>query len=248
MRLNYDLPLSSQDELRRNPVLNEKVVQWELGAAPLNQLVWGETPQEEMLAAADVVDPSSDNAPVAATPAEAVEPALQAPDWTNDSTTDDAEIWKTTPEDQMQDPQMRFIRESCTALREDQETWSRQRARTAREHVQVHVLDSYGLVYRLTKYGPRVLVPRQRCFALVHSCDRLLETGGHQGAAASMANRLGQHYFWEGMLTHYEQMCQHCQVCRNRDLTSSGGAVATQVLKDSPFPFHTYLYALITKL
>eukprot|EP00965_Chrysotila_dentata_P150595 4975142-Pleurochrysis_carterae.AAC.2 len=46
-------------------------------------------------------------------------------------------------------------------------------------------------------------------------------------------------YYWEGMLTHCEQMCQHCEVCRNRDTPSSGKAVSTQVMKDAPFPFHT---------
>eukprot|EP00965_Chrysotila_dentata_P157420 5200786-Pleurochrysis_carterae.AAC.1 len=66
----------------------------------------------------------------------------------------------------MQDPQIRFIREFCTSLKEDRETWSRQRTRTAREHMLAYALDLNGLVYRLTKYGPRVLVPRQRCFAL----------------------------------------------------------------------------------
>eukprot|EP00965_Chrysotila_dentata_P007172 233157-Pleurochrysis_carterae.AAC.1 len=34
-------------------------------------------------------------------------------------------------------------------------------------------------------------------------------------------------------------MCQHCEVCRNRDVPSSGGAVAQLVKKDPPFPFHT---------
>eukprot|EP00965_Chrysotila_dentata_P174183 5749551-Pleurochrysis_carterae.AAC.1 len=81
----------------------------------------------------------------------------------------------------MQDQQIRFIRESCTAPKEDRETWSRQRTRTAaREHMLTYVLDFNGLVYRLTKYGPRVLVPRQRFFALAHSYYRLLETGGHR--------------------------------------------------------------------
>eukprot|EP00965_Chrysotila_dentata_P069381 2292911-Pleurochrysis_carterae.AAC.1 len=80
--------------------------------------------------------------------------------------TDDTEIWKITPEDQMQDPQIRFIRESFIAPKEDRETWSRQRTRTAREHMMAYVLDFNGLVYRLTMYGPRLLVPRQRCFAL----------------------------------------------------------------------------------
>eukprot|EP00965_Chrysotila_dentata_P153701 5080500-Pleurochrysis_carterae.AAC.1 len=66
----------------------------------------------------------------------------------------------------MQDPQICFIRESCTAPKEDRETWLRQRTRTAREHMLAYVLDFNGLVYRLRKYGTRVLVPRQRCFAL----------------------------------------------------------------------------------
>eukprot|EP00965_Chrysotila_dentata_P257847 6213024-Pleurochrysis_carterae.AAC.4 len=202
----------------------------------------------------DDAGPSNDNAPAAAAPADAVEPTvpddpelrsgfkriqpLQAPEWIYDITTDDTEIWQITPGDQMQDPQIRFIRESCSAPREDRETWPRQRVRTAREHMLAYVLDFNELVYRLTKYGPRVLVTHQRCFALVHSYHRLLETGGHRGAAA-MANRLRQHYYWDGMLTHCERMCQLCEVCRNRDVPSGGGAVATQVMKDPPFPCHT---------
>eukprot|EP00965_Chrysotila_dentata_P019309 642640-Pleurochrysis_carterae.AAC.1 len=41
------------------------------------------------------------------------------------------------------------------------------------------------------------------------------------------------------MLTHCEQMCQYCEVCRNQDTSSSSGAVSTQVMKDPPFSFHT---------
>eukprot|EP00965_Chrysotila_dentata_P088507 2922451-Pleurochrysis_carterae.AAC.1 len=33
MRLNFDLPLSSREELCRNPLLNERVIQWEIGGA-----------------------------------------------------------------------------------------------------------------------------------------------------------------------------------------------------------------------
>eukprot|EP00965_Chrysotila_dentata_P113067 3735915-Pleurochrysis_carterae.AAC.1 len=129
----------------------------------------------------DDAGPSSDNALAATAPADAVEPTvpddpklrsgnrvqpLQAPERIDDVITDDTEIWKITPEDHKQDPQICFTRESCTTPREDRETWSRQRARTAREHMLAYVLDLNGLVYRLTKYGPRVLVPRQRCFGL----------------------------------------------------------------------------------
>eukprot|EP00965_Chrysotila_dentata_P081568 2693041-Pleurochrysis_carterae.AAC.1 len=63
--------------------------------------------------------------------------------------------------------------------------------------------------------------------------------GGHRDAAAS-ASRLRRNYYWDGMLTHHcEQMCQHCQVCRDRDTPSAGGHVATGVIQDPPFPFHT---------
>eukprot|EP00965_Chrysotila_dentata_P189605 6173404-Pleurochrysis_carterae.AAC.5 len=41
------------------------------------------------------------------------------------------------------------------------------------------------------------------------------------------------------MLTLCEQVCQHCEVCRNRDTLSGGGAVATQVKENPPFPFYT---------
>eukprot|EP00965_Chrysotila_dentata_P160787 5309715-Pleurochrysis_carterae.AAC.1 len=67
---------------------------------------------------------------------------------------------------------------------------------------------------------------------------RLLETGGHRGAAA-LASRLRRNYYWDGMLTYCEQMCQHCQICRGRDTPSAGGNVATGVIQDPPFPFHT---------
>eukprot|EP00965_Chrysotila_dentata_P035143 1169342-Pleurochrysis_carterae.AAC.2 len=40
------------------------------------------------------------------------------------------------------------------------------------------------------------------------------------------------------MLTHCEQMCQHCQICRSRDTPSAGRHVATGVTPDPPFPFH----------
>eukprot|EP00965_Chrysotila_dentata_P143399 4737707-Pleurochrysis_carterae.AAC.1 len=94
---------------------------------------------------------------------------LQVPKWSFDATTEEAESWKITPGEQMHDPQIRFIRESYTNSKEDQETWSRQRMRSAREHALTYVLNINGLVYRFTKYGPQVLVPRQRCFALVHA-------------------------------------------------------------------------------
>eukprot|EP00965_Chrysotila_dentata_P114203 3775075-Pleurochrysis_carterae.AAC.1 len=44
----------------------------------------------------------------------------------------------------MQDPQIRFIREACIAPREDRETWSRQRTRTAREHMLAYCWISMG--------------------------------------------------------------------------------------------------------
>eukprot|EP00965_Chrysotila_dentata_P035528 1182312-Pleurochrysis_carterae.AAC.2 len=91
--------------------------------------------EEVLLAAADVVGPLSDHAPVAA--ADVVEsivpgeleirssrriPPVQARDWTNDSATGDTDIWKVTSEDQMQDPHVCFIRQSCTASKHDRKT------------------------------------------------------------------------------------------------------------------------------
>eukprot|EP00965_Chrysotila_dentata_P003667 120203-Pleurochrysis_carterae.AAC.1 len=115
-------------------------------------------------APAAAISPSCDSAPTAATQAEGVEDPvteeselrsskrvspLQAPEWIFDATTEEDKIWRITPEDQMQDPQIRFMRESHTASKEDQETWSRQRMRTAREHALTYVLDRNGLVHRL---------------------------------------------------------------------------------------------------
>eukprot|EP00965_Chrysotila_dentata_P008313 271535-Pleurochrysis_carterae.AAC.1 len=37
----------------------------------------------------------------------------------------DCEIWKVSPEDQKRDPQLRCIRESLLASKEEMETWSK---------------------------------------------------------------------------------------------------------------------------
>eukprot|EP00965_Chrysotila_dentata_P083791 2765843-Pleurochrysis_carterae.AAC.2 len=69
MRLNFDIPLFSRDELHRNPLLNERVVQWEIGGARGNLLHWNECSQEKKLAVMDIAGPSCDNvSPAAASP------------------------------------------------------------------------------------------------------------------------------------------------------------------------------------
>eukprot|EP00965_Chrysotila_dentata_P147074 4855951-Pleurochrysis_carterae.AAC.3 len=45
MRLYFDLLLFSREELPRNPLLNERVVQWEIGGARGNLLHWNESLQ-----------------------------------------------------------------------------------------------------------------------------------------------------------------------------------------------------------
>eukprot|EP00965_Chrysotila_dentata_P058446 1938294-Pleurochrysis_carterae.AAC.1 len=68
------------------------------------------------------------------------------------------------------------------------ETWSKSRMRVAKEHQASYSLEK-GILKRGTKYGWRIVVPRQECFGLVRTTPRLLETGGHTGTAA-LANRL----------------------------------------------------------
>eukprot|EP00965_Chrysotila_dentata_P125157 4137223-Pleurochrysis_carterae.AAC.1 len=80
------------------------------------------------------------------------------------------------------------------------ETWSKSRVRVAREHQNSSSLED-GILKRRMKYGWRVVVPRHKCFELVRVTHRLLETGGHRGAAA-LASRLRRNYYWDGMLTH----------------------------------------------
>eukprot|EP00965_Chrysotila_dentata_P114797 3794104-Pleurochrysis_carterae.AAC.1 len=64
------------------------------------------------------------------------------------------------------------------------ETWSKSRVRVAKEHQNSYPLED-GILKRGTKYGWRVLmVRRHKCFDLVRATHRLLETGGHRGAAA----------------------------------------------------------------
>eukprot|EP00965_Chrysotila_dentata_P154695 5111512-Pleurochrysis_carterae.AAC.1 len=67
IRLNFDSPLFSREELHQNPLLNERVVQWEIGGARGNLLHWNERSQEEKLAVMDIAGPSCDNAPAVAT-------------------------------------------------------------------------------------------------------------------------------------------------------------------------------------
>eukprot|EP00965_Chrysotila_dentata_P172169 5681484-Pleurochrysis_carterae.AAC.3 len=74
--------------------------------------------------------------------------------------------------------------------------------------------------------------PRPRMSPLVG--NRRTPRCGCDGQSRAAALLLGR-----SMLADCKQMCQHCEVRRNRDTPSSGGALATQVMKDPPFPFHT---------
>eukprot|EP00965_Chrysotila_dentata_P104418 3448216-Pleurochrysis_carterae.AAC.1 len=77
MRLNFDLPLFSREELRRNPLLDERVIQWEIGGTHGKLLHRDDSSLEETLATADTADYSSavatshsyDNASTSATEA-----------------------------------------------------------------------------------------------------------------------------------------------------------------------------------
>eukprot|EP00965_Chrysotila_dentata_P124154 4103372-Pleurochrysis_carterae.AAC.1 len=79
MRLNFDLPLFSREELRRNPLLEERVIQWEIGGAYGKLLHRDNSSLEEKLATVDTAGSfsaaatshSHDNASTSAT--EAVE-------------------------------------------------------------------------------------------------------------------------------------------------------------------------------
>eukprot|EP00965_Chrysotila_dentata_P008586 279610-Pleurochrysis_carterae.AAC.1 len=62
MRLNFDLPLFSREELRRNPLLNERVVQWEIGGAHGKLLHQNDSSLEEGLATVNTACSSSDAA------------------------------------------------------------------------------------------------------------------------------------------------------------------------------------------
>eukprot|EP00965_Chrysotila_dentata_P125846 4159476-Pleurochrysis_carterae.AAC.1 len=67
MRLNFDIPLFLREELHRNPLLNERVVQREIDGARGNLLHRNESSQEEKLAVMDIAGPSCDNVSAAAT-------------------------------------------------------------------------------------------------------------------------------------------------------------------------------------
>eukprot|EP00965_Chrysotila_dentata_P191962 6174873-Pleurochrysis_carterae.AAC.3 len=120
MRLNFDLPLFSREELHRNPLLNKRVVQWEIGGARRRYPSCDNAP-------AAATSPLCVSAPTAAAEAGDVEHTvteeselrsskrispLQVPEWMFAATTEEDEIRRITPEDQVQDPQIRFIRES----------------------------------------------------------------------------------------------------------------------------------------
>eukprot|EP00965_Chrysotila_dentata_P168189 5554199-Pleurochrysis_carterae.AAC.1 len=63
VRLNHDLPSCTREELRRNPLLNERLTQWEMGGALISLPGWNEAPREEALAALDDAGPSSETPP-----------------------------------------------------------------------------------------------------------------------------------------------------------------------------------------
>eukprot|EP00965_Chrysotila_dentata_P175794 5803281-Pleurochrysis_carterae.AAC.2 len=67
MRLNFDIPLFSREELRQNPLLNERVIQWEIDGAYGKLLHRDDNSPEEKLAAMDIAGPSCDNVSAAAT-------------------------------------------------------------------------------------------------------------------------------------------------------------------------------------
>eukprot|EP00965_Chrysotila_dentata_P113871 3764516-Pleurochrysis_carterae.AAC.1 len=54
MRLNFDLPLFSREELCRNPLLDERVTQWEIGGAYGKLLHQDDSSLEEKLATVDI--------------------------------------------------------------------------------------------------------------------------------------------------------------------------------------------------
>eukprot|EP00965_Chrysotila_dentata_P071193 2352451-Pleurochrysis_carterae.AAC.1 len=95
----------------------------------------------------------------------------------------DCEVWKVFAEDHKRDPQLRFIMESLLATKEEMETWSKSPMRVARENQNSYLLED-GILKRGTQYGWRVVVPRHKSFDLVRATHRLLESGGHRGAAA----------------------------------------------------------------
>eukprot|EP00965_Chrysotila_dentata_P043709 1453418-Pleurochrysis_carterae.AAC.1 len=67
MRLNFDIPLFSREELHRKPLLNERVIQWEIGGARGKSLHRNDSSQEEKLARMDIAGPSCYNVSAAAT-------------------------------------------------------------------------------------------------------------------------------------------------------------------------------------
>eukprot|EP00965_Chrysotila_dentata_P059298 1968329-Pleurochrysis_carterae.AAC.1 len=67
MRLNFDVPLYSREELHHKPLLNERVIQWEIGGARGKLLHRDDSSQEEKLAVMDIAGPSCDNVSAAAT-------------------------------------------------------------------------------------------------------------------------------------------------------------------------------------
>eukprot|EP00965_Chrysotila_dentata_P050814 1684621-Pleurochrysis_carterae.AAC.1 len=113
MRLNFDLPLFSREKLRRNPLLDERVMQWEIGGAHGKLLNQDDSSLEEKLATVDIAGSSpaaatshsNDNASTSTTEAakrivteeselrssKSISP-LQAPEWIFDDTTEEDEI------------------------------------------------------------------------------------------------------------------------------------------------------------
>eukprot|EP00965_Chrysotila_dentata_P092127 3041609-Pleurochrysis_carterae.AAC.5 len=129
-------------------------------------------------------------------------PPLEAPmpeEWTQRAkeASEDCKIWNISEKDQKRGPQLRYIRESLLATKEEMETWSKSRTRVAREHQASYSLEN-GILKRGAKYGLRTLVSRQKCFDLVKATHRLLKTGSYRVGAAALASRLRVNYYWDG--------------------------------------------------
>ena len=143
--------------------------------------------------------------------------------------------WLIRLDDQLIDPECRTIYESLTVTEPQASEWSKTRQRKARRHRSKYFMHA-GRVQAVTAEGPRILVPAQLRYDLTALAHRTLDLGGHRGLAP-LYDQMSARYYWDGMLSDCDEVVQHCEVCRVRDMSHQLHPRFT-AMPDPPHPFH----------
>ena len=144
--------------------------------------------------------------------------------------------WTITLDQQLRDPELRVVYESLTVRDNDSQAWSPNRKRQARRHRARFCLHA-GRINAMTADGLRLVVPAAMRYELVTLAHRTLDLGGHRGILP-LYHHLVARYYWDGLLSDCEEVVNHCEVCKVRDMSHQLHPRFT-AMPDPPHPFHT---------